>query len=205
MINLTTEQLAYFEAGEIRPVLLVEIDSTPAVHITTAPYPITFEGNVYEASGQIDSMDPQSRTNQIGNRSFKVGFKSSDQSLPAVLFDDANQNVSATVYLVFLDDQSNIVFSDIYEKLKANGVQDSESPSQSKTILNMGTQLAAFQKMGGIATNLKSHQRHYPGDMFFEFTSTSQKPTYWAQRAPRATVKHVGTSKKISPPRMNQN
>lgn len=184
MLQMSAAEQAYLEDENLKLAFLLHFDISPALRLTTWHADLNYQFQTYKASGQILGIDPQRRSSSLSNRSFKISLGSTDQELPAVLFDDNTHNREVTLYLAFIDSNNQVAFAHVFERMLTDALQDTESPDKSELTLTLSTRLASFEQTAGIVTNLKSHQRYYPGDMFFEFTSTVRQETFWGREVP---------------------
>lgn len=155
--------------------------ATLTVRYTTAPYDLTWGGDVYTAVGGALSFDTITESGDLAAGGTQVTLSGVDQALLAVLLQYRFIGQPIRIYYGHLDLTTRQLVVDpllafdgfmnggwtVKEKRPTTGA--SPAPGSVTIVGQIVSQLSLLDETRGIQTNLIAHQSYYPGDTFFQY------------------------------------
>jgi hypothetical protein len=166
--------------------------TTVTVRYTTAPYDLTFGGNVYTAVGGALTFDTITESGDLAAGGTQVTLSGVDQALLAVLLQYRYVGQPIRIYYGHLDLTTCQLVVDpvlafdgfmnggwtVKEKRPTGGA--SPTPGSVTITGQVASALSLLDETRGIQTNVVAHQSYYPGDTFFQYVDQlSFLPITW--------------------------
>jgi len=169
-------------AATIYPVLFLKLEFDDGdVNLHSRLGNITWGGDTYTGTGTLGQVSNVQEVSDLSLQTLNVTLAGLPTDLIAVLFDEQYQGRTATLYLGYLRDDSNVLIAD--PMILFRGLIDTADIEQSKTlsiVLSIGSRFAAWDKPIVRHYNNANQQQRYPEDKGLQFIEqTTNKTVIW--------------------------
>lgn len=176
--------LAEIAKRRIATAHLIKIDwgiAGPAFY-TDSRRDITFDGDVYQASGDFLDFSAPPESMDITSTSITINISGAAQINLQVMLTEKVANTPVTLSRVLLDDSLQVIddpfvlFFGFMDNFEFN--EDPES-GDSEVTWNVSSHWIDFERTRGRRTNDTDQQKHFPGDKGFEFAPIIKENIKW--------------------------
>lgn len=182
MITLNPEAEAALESGHFFYTQLVEIQlASVTLHLTTAGHDIEHDGIIWQANSLLTDVPDVSSDVELKLNETSIAF-AADQALIAEVLGKPQVNRLVNCYLAILDENGAALQAIRTHGLMIINHKISSDEDEATISLSVASEWADFEAVRGINTNLASHQRHFPGDMGFEFAYQVKEDLKWGAK-----------------------
>lgn len=148
---------------------------------------IVWDGNTYFASGQFITFDPIKETSDTRVSQTTFTLSGVDQTLIAAFQQDDYLDRRVRIYKTFLNSSGGVMEPVLLFDGRMDGptIQENPAPDQGTCtiVIPATSHFGDFERKPGRRTNTNVQQLHYPGDVYFDFTSQipGQKQSVWGR------------------------
>jgi len=182
MIELTPETEAALNSGHFFYKQLVEMQlPSVTLYLTTAGHDINHDGITWLSNTLLTEIPDVNSDVELKLNETSITL-AADQALLAEVLGRPIINRLINVYLAILDSNSVPLQAIRTHGLMITGSRIQTASDKATIQISVASEWADFEAVRGINTNLASHQRHYPGDMGFEFAYQVKEDLKWGAK-----------------------
>lgn len=152
-----------------------------AVRLWTGIGPITWNAQTWSGIGTLGTISGISENADLSAQGIRLGLSGIPSSLISLALTEKYRGRPVTIHVWIMDETfSNVLHS--YQPW--NGLMDTmtidEGPESSALNLSCESELIDFERPAGTRLSHEEQIRRFPGDLFFQYTSTmAEVPLYW--------------------------
>jgi hypothetical protein len=183
--TLSAGMLAAIAEGVVRPHMLVEADFPSGMtRFTTAPYSVTWDGNIYTGLGHLLSVDTIEEREQLSAYGVRLALSAVPSDLVATAMGEHYQGRSLAIYQALFDDDHQIIADPLLPWSGFMDVMTIELAERTATVTLTGVhRLHDMDRPRGGRYNDGDQQSRYAGDLYFQFLEELQNSDlmwgYW--------------------------
>lgn len=169
--GLSAGAITELGASEVEMYHLLRIDFSSPLYYTTAPYDITYDGNLYLSSAVLFSIPDVLESLKIKPGATNIGLSGSVQAIHALLLSES-KNIDVYIYRYLISTAETVLmhkgFTDKYStKEKARGPVSSVN-------LTVSSHWSNWEAPAGRFLSDAEQQRLYPGDLGLEYVKATE-------------------------------
>lgn len=173
--------LAELGASQCRPVHLLELEFSPAIYLTDAPVPLSWNGHTYLPSQFLRFGDIAENRDLTVNECV-VGLSGVDQTVISLLLADDYLGRTARIRKAMLSEALAVVANPIpiiEGRIDAPAIATDPEAGTCEASITIVSRWAPLDKPAGRTTNDDDQQAHFPGDRGFENVTDEQTTLVW--------------------------
>ncbi|HYH64139.1 MAG TPA: hypothetical protein VD866_05530 [Urbifossiella sp.] len=175
--DITPDTLAAATAPTIYPVLFVKMEFDGGdVCLHSQLGTLSFAGDTYTGVGKLGGITPAEEVSDLSSSQVNLTLSGLPLDLVSILFNEQYQGRRATVFLGYLDPETNVLVDT--PTILYRGLLDTADFSKGKTFattVSVGSRFAAWGKPQPRRYNNADQQARYPGDTGLQYID---KATY---------------------------
>ena len=171
--------------------ILFELDLTAAaggvvIRLTNSPYDLRYDGNTYQASGDLLSISSSESTAELVSEGITINLSGVDPAYQSVINANGFLKAPVDIILATCPDNTNLIPAGtgiFYFRGYADTPQTKVDSENGSVIVSLETQsvLGDLDKIPNLLrTTLSSHQTRHAGDLFFEYCADAGTEETWA-------------------------
>lgn len=177
-------------SAEMVHLLQLEFESG-TVRLSTGAQDLLWDGETWEAVGGALAVGGVEETADARGQGVDVDISGVDQTVLAALLNSQYRGRDARVYRAYLNPETGLLADDpflLFKGLQLHPYTVEEETGRGGGTVRIRTRFAGYlsvDRVRGIQTNTSSHQHHFPGDVFFQHTSSLTNHTLaWGTASP---------------------
>lgn len=184
--GMTPATIAALSNNTLQPIHLVRLDfDSGTVYITDAYRDIVWDGNTYQALGDLLTFEGVTETSELLINTVRARFSGVDPArMMRRIQNDDFLDRPARIWLAFLDDANDLIADPV---LKFSGRMDApriaENAADGTAVVEVQgvSDLADYGRRPGRHGNDSEQNFYYPGDRAFEYVSQIPKTITWGR------------------------
>jgi len=162
---------------------LIELDVGSGIDLTDCPHDVTYSSTTYTASDHLLEVGSPTETQDLRVNNVSIELSASDQNSTylSIFLQNEYINKSAVIKKACISNGSVVgapltVFSGQISKWQA-----AERSGRSTIRIALASHWADFERVNGRLTNNSSQQFYFPGDIGFEYASSTVRDISWGR------------------------
>lgn len=159
----------------------IEFSGGNTVYLSTAPYDIDWNGNVWLSNGILLDIEGYDRVSELRTKGTQLGLTGVDLNMAALLLPENQNNRKITIYDVFLDEVSGGVIPDPYIRdiYYIDGADFRQGTQDATIALGASGEWADFDIKKGIRTTDASLRTIHSDDRLFRYSKDVKQEIRW--------------------------
>ena len=172
------------EADPYRLLVMAELDFPSApVYVHSGVGEVDFDGKTFLGVGQLGKVSPLQETTELQSYGLSLELSGVDPALVSISLNDNVQGRDAKIYLVFLDEDLQIINPPVGPWVGRMDYMGAEVGQTATLILHIESRLADWERARIRRYTDEDQQAEYPGDKGLEFVSQMQeKELLWGPK-----------------------
>lgn len=174
--ELSAEMIAALDEDLIRPFLLFKgVFTSSTLRLWTGTHDLSYDSQTWLGNGWLQGFSNVSEDNEISSKGIDIELSGVPSSLVSLILSEQAFSNTGQLYLGLFNSSMVIIDTPILlfsGKLSAPSINDSGDTS--KIVLSYEDDLVILQGSDESRYNHESQQRHFPGNLGFEFVSAIQ-------------------------------
>lgn len=185
MRDLKPAAIAQLQAGQVNPILLVQVTTSTGDHFYWSGLgSIVWNGHTFLGAGKLGSISTASETSDLTATNLTLSMNGIPSDIVGLALNECRTNLPAILWFGFLD-AAGAVVADPYEAFSGRvDVPSAEEGGDNSTIsITVENDLVDMHRPRASRYTQADQQNYSPGDLGFNFVSSVQNWNgKWGQR-----------------------